>query len=66
MRANAEKSDPLYDDFWEGGAKTFFNRGTNGRWRDVLSEDELALYDAAAKRELTPDCRSWLENGGPI
>lgn len=66
MRATAEKEEPRYDVIWEGGAKTFFNKGTNGRWQEVLSKDELALYDAAAKRELTADCRRWLENGGPI
>ena len=48
---------------FKDGAKSFFYKGTNGRWRDVLSEEELALYDQAAKRVLTPDCRQWLENG---
>ena len=51
---------------WKGGAETFMHKGTNNRWRDVLSGEELALYDAACKRALTPDCREWLENGGAI
>jgi aryl sulfotransferase len=38
----------------------------HGRWRDVLSAEELKLYDAAALRELTPECRRWLENGGTV
>lgn len=50
-------------DFLEGGAQTFINKGTNGRWRDVLTEDDLKLYGAAVQRELTPDCAQWLENG---
>jgi len=29
---------------FEGGAQTFINKGTNGRWRGVLSEADLALY----------------------
>ena len=33
---------------FEGGADRFFFKGTNGRWRDVLSEDDLALYEQAA------------------
>jgi aryl sulfotransferase len=41
-------------------------QGINGRWRDILSEDELALYEAAAERELTPGCCRRLENDGPI
>jgi aryl sulfotransferase len=47
----------------KGGAETFFYKGTNGRWREVLSAEELALYDRAAKRELTRECRQWLETG---
>jgi aryl sulfotransferase len=49
----------------EGGSDSFFHKGTNGRWRDVLSAEELKLYDAAAERELTPECRRWLEQGRP-
>ncbi|MHA1528201.1 MAG: hypothetical protein ACTSVG_04235 [Alphaproteobacteria bacterium] len=43
---------------WKGGADTFLNKGTNGRWREVFSPAELALYDAACDRVLTPDCRA--------
>ena len=51
---------------WKGGTSTFLYKGTNGRWRDVLSAEELALYDAACERTLSPDCRAWLENGGVV
>jgi aryl sulfotransferase len=51
---------------WKGGADTFLNKGTNGRWREVFSASELALYDAACDRALTPDCRAWLETGGAV
>ena len=50
----------------QGGANAFFHKGTNGRWRDILGADELKLYDAAASRELTPECRRWLEHGGEV
>ncbi len=39
------------------GPKTFFFKGTNGRWKEVLSEEELALYDQKAVQVLTPECR---------
>jgi aryl sulfotransferase len=39
-------------------------KGTNGRWKDVLSADDLALYEAAMKKTLPPDCAHWLEVGG--
>lgn len=63
MKRDAEVIDPNAVNLFKGGAKTFINKGTNGRWRDVLTEADIAMYDAAAKRELTSDCRLWLENG---
>ena len=45
------------------GARTFFYKGTNGRWKDVLTDAELEEYDAKAAIVLSPDCRAWLENG---
>jgi aryl sulfotransferase len=66
MKRNGEQYAPGGGQFWKGGAKTFLNKGTNGRWRDVLSEEELTLYDDACGRSLTPDCRKWLENAGAI
>ena len=47
---------------FEGGADRFYFQGTNGRWRDVLTPEDLALYETAAAR-LEPDLRRWLENG---
>ena len=49
-----------------GGSRSFFYKGVNGRWRDVLTEEDLALYEAAKQRVLSPDCAIWLEEGGPI
>lgn len=65
MKKKGEQYAPGGGEHWEGGAQTFMNKGTNGRWRDVLSNDELALYDAACERTLSLDCRKWLEQGGP-
>ena len=47
---------------FEGGSDRFFFKGTNGRWRDVLTAEDLALYEAKAS-ELDPELRHWLENG---
>lgn len=48
---------------WKNGAQTFFFKGTNGRWHDVLSAEELLLYEEKATRVLASDCRAWLERG---
>lgn len=52
--------------FFRGGNATFINRGTNGRWREVLRAEDLALYEAAKARVLTPECSAWLEQGGAL
>jgi aryl sulfotransferase len=66
MKQRGEIYAPRGGATWKGGADTFLNKGTNGRWRDVLSPGELALYDDACDRALSPDCRAWLENGGVV
>ena len=66
MKAHGAELMPRMTVALKGGSDSFFHKGTNGRWQDVLSAEELKLYDAAAERELTPDCRRWLENGGEV
>ncbi len=63
MRNNAERLNPGMTDVWKEGAKTFFFKGINGRWKDVLSGAELALYEEKVATVLTPACRAWLEQG---
>ena len=63
MKRDAEVLDPNAKDFFNGGANTFINKGTNGRWRDILTADDIAMYDKAVARELTGDCHLWLEKG---
>ncbi len=60
MKANATKSVPLGGAFWDGGAETFIHRGVNGRWRDVLSNDEVAAYEERSREELGGECALWL------
>jgi aryl sulfotransferase len=43
-----------------GGADTFFFKGTNDRWRGVLTEAELATFDRACSALLPADAVSWL------
>lgn len=65
VEAVPEDEDPSRF-FFAGGQRTFFHKGTNGRWREVLDEADLALYEAAKQRVLSPDCARWLEEGGPV
>jgi len=63
MKAHAETVAPMGGALWQGGAKTFVNKGTNGRWQGTLSQAEIAAYETKAKAELGPDCARWLEMG---
>jgi aryl sulfotransferase len=65
VKRNPEKVVGELDAMFEGGAQTFIHKGTNGRWRDVLTDTDLALYDHAM-RTLSPECARWLEHGGNI
>jgi len=63
MKKNAGKSAPLGGVFWDGGAETFIHKGTNGRWTDVLNEDDINAYLSKALDELGPECAAWLATG---
>jgi aryl sulfotransferase len=63
MKAHAELAAPRGGIMWNGGAKTFINKGTNGRWRDTLSAAEVTAYEAKALKELGPVCAKWLARG---
>lgn len=63
MKRNATRSVPLGGTFWDGGAETFINKGTNGRWRDVLTPADVRRYEARARAELGDDCARWLATG---
>lgn len=65
MKANAAKVAPRAGVSWAGGAETFINKGTNGRWRDRLTAADIAAYEQRAIAELGPDCARWLAEGDP-
>jgi aryl sulfotransferase len=63
MKANAERVTPLGGKVWEGGAKTFIHKGTNGRWRDTLTAEDCARYERTAVERLGEACARWLATG---
>jgi aryl sulfotransferase len=63
MKANADAIVPLAEVAFEGGAKRFINQGANGRWRDVLTEEDLRKGEAIAAASLSPECLAWLSEG---
>jgi aryl sulfotransferase len=66
MKAHAEKSTPHGGRFFKGGARTFIHKGTNGRWRDVLTAEDIRRYEAMAEERLGRACARWLAEGGSL
>ena len=66
MKAHPEQCAPAGGMFWEGGGETFIHKGTNGRWKDVLTPAESLAYERMARERLGEDCARWLKTGeGP-
>jgi aryl sulfotransferase len=63
MKTHAERSAPLGGIFWDGGAATFINKGTNGRWHGTLTANDCARYEAVARDRLGEQCARWLATG---
>jgi aryl sulfotransferase len=62
MKARADEIG-VFERNFVGGAQSFLHKGTNGRWRDVLTPDELARYDDAVAKFLSDEMATWLERG---
>jgi aryl sulfotransferase len=63
MKRDGEALIPLAHMLWEGGPGRFLNKGTNGRWRDVVAKQDLALYEAKVRSEFSPALARWVEHG---
>ena len=48
-----------FETHFVGGAETFLYKGSNGRWRDVLTADELAVFDRRCEELLPSDAIAW-------
>ena len=60
-RRSAEIAD--FESHFVGGADTFLYKGTNGRWRDVLTAEELERFDQRARELLPPEAIAWTTSG---
>lgn len=63
MKAQGSELLPAVDQMFQGGSQRFLNKGTNGRWKDVLTADDLARFDRLSATKFTPSARAWLEGG---
>jgi len=63
MRAAGDELMPLLKKTLADGADRFFHKGTIGRWRDVLTESDLALYEEKVRQKFSSPLAAWLERG---
>lgn len=63
MKRDASQMLGLADQAFKGGADAFLHKGTNERWREVLTEADLADYRAAMAARVPADLAQWLEHG---
>jgi aryl sulfotransferase len=63
MKREAKELSTAMELMFEGGSDRFFFKGTNGRWKDVLTPEEVSSYHAVVSRTLPPDAAAWLEHG---
>jgi aryl sulfotransferase len=63
MKANADRFAPSAGQgFWKADTG-FFDSATSRKWEGVLTEDDLAAYDATMDAALSAEERAWLEWG---
>jgi aryl sulfotransferase len=63
MKAHGDMLLPHAQHSWNGGASRFLHRGTNGRWQNVFSADDLTRYEDAIKQHFPPDLANRVESG---
>ena len=62
MKQHHNETAPNADQaIWHDASK-FFNKGTSGQWRDVLSQECLDLYEAAKQEKLEPSLAAWIDH----
>jgi aryl sulfotransferase len=63
MKAQGDEMMPQLRVSFDAGAERFMNKGKNGRWKDVLTPDDLARYDTLVRRKFSPAQARWVEHG---
>jgi aryl sulfotransferase len=63
MKSQGATLLPKIGEMFQGGHNRFLNKGTNGRWKDVLTQEDLARYFALADKRLSPGAAAWIEKG---
>ena len=63
MKRDASQMLGLADQAFKGGADAFLYKGTNERWRAVLTDQDIADYHTKLEAHVPADLANWLESG---
>jgi aryl sulfotransferase len=63
MKAHGAMTVPFGDELWEGGVNAFMHKGTNGKWKDILTAEDIERYERTAQEQLGSICAHWLATG---
>lgn len=65
MKRDGDKLIPKFKKVFKGGAKSFMNKGKNGRWKDIFNEKDKELYQIMRNR-YEDGMMDWIEKGSII
>lgn len=63
MRRDADTLMADVASLFNHGSQGFFFKGCNERWRGVVADEDLELYEAKVAALLSPDCAYWIAHG---
>jgi aryl sulfotransferase len=66
MKKDGDTLFPKLKNVFDRGADRFMNKGRSGRWREYLTREDIARYEAIMARACTPGLAQWLEGGRRI
>ena len=61
MKGNSKKCAPL---LFKNNLSNFINKGTNKRWKNSLTQDDILKYKNLIKSFFNENEINWIENGG--
>ena len=66
MKRDGDALIPFAHQLFEGGPARFLNKGTNGRWHDLVASEDLARYEANVRSAFSPALARWIEHGRSV
>ena len=63
MKENANDLSDVFDKMFQGGLKNSIYMGTNRRWVETLTAEDIDIYEKVVSENMSPDCAHWHATG---